>query len=140
MLTGNGTIGPYVRRKRPVISCRECHRRKQKCDRRQPCANCIRRGKRDACYYELEDNDTRSTVPPENQSIESVSESCWKTVLATSNNAGDEFARRGYAKNTKGTPGIIHALGESASLLDNSHPRNGFSPGQYIYIIRELPS
>ncbi|KAG5657979.1 hypothetical protein KAF25_006930 [Fusarium avenaceum] len=96
--------------------------------------------KQDACYYELEDSDARSTVPPESQSINSVPESSWKTVSAASNADGDEFARLGYAKNTKGTPGIIHALGESASLLDDTHPRNAFSPGQYIGIIRELPS
>lgn len=96
--------------------------------------------KQDACYYELEDNDARSTVPPESQSINSVPEICWNNALATYNSTGDEFARLGYAKSTKGTPGIIHALGESASLLDDTHPRNGFSPGQYIGIIRELPS
>jgi len=35
-----------------VISCTDCHRRKQKCDRGLPCANCISRGKEGSCQYE----------------------------------------------------------------------------------------
>ncbi|KAI0171024.1 hypothetical protein BJ166DRAFT_517543 [Pestalotiopsis sp. NC0098] len=45
MSVRNNNIGTPARRKRPAISCRECHRRKQKCDRRHPCAHCTKRGK-----------------------------------------------------------------------------------------------
>jgi len=31
------------------ISCQECHRRKQKCNRQTPCQHCIARGKEEAC-------------------------------------------------------------------------------------------
>ncbi|EQK99721.1 transcription factor Cys6 [Ophiocordyceps sinensis CO18] len=40
------------RRRRMVISCNECHRRKQRCDRRQPCSNCSKRDKMHLCVYE----------------------------------------------------------------------------------------
>ncbi|KAE8353813.1 hypothetical protein BDV28DRAFT_164702 [Aspergillus coremiiformis] len=40
------------KRKRVVISCTECHRRKQKCDRSLPCQNCIKQGKMTLCQYE----------------------------------------------------------------------------------------
>ncbi|KAK3344125.1 fungal-specific transcription factor domain-containing protein [Lasiosphaeria hispida] len=43
---------PPRKRKRTVISCTECHRRKQKCDRRLPCTNCVSRNKEGACRYE----------------------------------------------------------------------------------------
>ncbi|SPO05691.1 uncharacterized protein DNG_08378 [Cephalotrichum gorgonifer] len=43
---------PPKRRKRAVISCVECHRRKQKCDRDLPCSNCKFRNKESACRYE----------------------------------------------------------------------------------------
>ncbi|KAM4063994.1 fungal zn(2)-Cys(6) binuclear cluster domain-containing protein [Hirsutella rhossiliensis] len=43
---------PQQRRKRMVISCNECHRRKQRCDRRQPCSNCTKRDKVHLCFYE----------------------------------------------------------------------------------------
>ncbi|KAB5585457.1 fungal-specific transcription factor domain-containing protein [Coniochaeta sp. 2T2.1] len=39
-------------RRRVVISCTECHRRKQKCDRKLPCTNCVTRNKTDACKYD----------------------------------------------------------------------------------------
>ncbi|KAM0330498.1 hypothetical protein ACHAQA_003443 [Verticillium albo-atrum] len=43
---------PPKKRRRVVISCTECHRRKQKCDRDLPCANCKARKKESACRYE----------------------------------------------------------------------------------------
>ncbi|KAH6625100.1 hypothetical protein C7974DRAFT_194875 [Boeremia exigua] len=46
---GNKITESHARRSRPTISCRECHRRKQKCDRRQPCVHCMKRGK-SVCY------------------------------------------------------------------------------------------
>ncbi|KAK2629222.1 hypothetical protein QTJ16_000042 [Diplocarpon rosae] len=42
------------KRKRIVISCTECHRRKQKCDRQSPCSNCVARSKQSLCQYENE--------------------------------------------------------------------------------------
>lgn len=43
---------PPRKRRRIVISCTECHRRKQKCDRKLPCTNCESRNKQDSCRYE----------------------------------------------------------------------------------------
>ncbi|KAI1341852.1 hypothetical protein F5Y15DRAFT_375468 [Xylariaceae sp. FL0016] len=43
---------PPRKRRRIVISCTECHRRKQKCDRKLPCTNCQSRNKGDSCRYE----------------------------------------------------------------------------------------
>ncbi|KAK9490128.1 hypothetical protein V1508DRAFT_287342 [Lipomyces doorenjongii] len=39
------------KRKRTITACRECHRRKQKCDRARPCNNCIARNVQDRCSY-----------------------------------------------------------------------------------------
>lgn len=43
---------PPRKRRRIIISCTECHRRKQKCDRSLPCANCVARKKEDSCRFE----------------------------------------------------------------------------------------
>ncbi|KAK5997140.1 hypothetical protein PT974_02493 [Cladobotryum mycophilum] len=43
---------PPKKRRRIVISCIECHRRKQKCDRELPCGNCKSRNKESHCTYE----------------------------------------------------------------------------------------
>lgn len=43
---------PPRKRRRIIISCTECHRRKQKCDRALPCTNCVLRNKQDSCRYE----------------------------------------------------------------------------------------
>ncbi|KAI0878574.1 hypothetical protein GGS24DRAFT_398362 [Hypoxylon argillaceum] len=46
------TKPPPRKRRRIVISCTECHRRKQKCDRKLPCTNCQSRSKESSCRYE----------------------------------------------------------------------------------------
>ncbi|KAH6656214.1 hypothetical protein BKA67DRAFT_148443 [Truncatella angustata] len=43
---------PPRKRRRVVISCLDCHKRKQKCDRKLPCTNCVSRGKQATCRYE----------------------------------------------------------------------------------------
>ncbi|KAF3012053.1 hypothetical protein E8E14_009365 [Neopestalotiopsis sp. 37M] len=43
---------PPRKRRRVVISCLDCHKRKQKCDRKLPCTNCVSRGKQSSCRYE----------------------------------------------------------------------------------------
>ncbi|KAK3392332.1 hypothetical protein B0T20DRAFT_53955 [Sordaria brevicollis] len=43
---------PPRKRRRLVVSCTECHRRKQKCDRKLPCTNCVSRHKQDECQYD----------------------------------------------------------------------------------------
>ncbi|KAL1897913.1 hypothetical protein Sste5346_003765 [Sporothrix stenoceras] len=40
------------RRRRPAVSCTLCRRRKIRCNREQPCSNCLRARKNVACVYE----------------------------------------------------------------------------------------
>lgn len=41
------------RRNRAALSCTECHRRKQQCDRKVPCNRCIKRGLASMCRMEM---------------------------------------------------------------------------------------
>lgn len=38
-------------RSRPIVSCLNCRRKKQKCDRRLPCNSCVRSGRPSSCQY-----------------------------------------------------------------------------------------
>ncbi|KAK9378864.1 fungal-specific transcription factor domain-containing protein [Kockiozyma suomiensis] len=49
--SGSSRTIPTSRRTRTVISCTECHRRKQKCDRQQPCNQCVVRKVEGLCHY-----------------------------------------------------------------------------------------
>ncbi|KAK9453601.1 fungal-specific transcription factor domain-containing protein [Dipodascopsis uninucleata] len=49
--SGNLSRQGPPRRLRVIISCTECHRRKQKCDRKSPCNQCIGRGVQHLCKY-----------------------------------------------------------------------------------------
>ncbi|KAF2013336.1 hypothetical protein BU24DRAFT_349594 [Aaosphaeria arxii CBS 175.79] len=46
----------YRKRHRILTSCTECHRRKQKCNRVQPCQHCTKRSKPELCRYENVDS------------------------------------------------------------------------------------
>ena len=41
------------KRNRGLLSCLECHRRKQKCDRLLPCRDCVQRGVPQKCNYKI---------------------------------------------------------------------------------------
>ncbi|KDQ12516.1 hypothetical protein BOTBODRAFT_56781 [Botryobasidium botryosum FD-172 SS1] len=46
------TQGAKKTRRRPRVSCVECTRRRQKCDRQQPCSLCVSRGVSHLCRWE----------------------------------------------------------------------------------------
>ena len=39
------------KRSRQVLVCNNCHKKKKKCDRNHPCANCIKLNIDDTCFY-----------------------------------------------------------------------------------------
>lgn len=52
MAVNQNASGASIRRRnRPTVVCTNCKRRKSKCDRQQPCSNCIRFGNTDTCLY-----------------------------------------------------------------------------------------
>lgn len=54
-----------TRSRRPPLSCAPCRRRKVKCDRRQPCNQCISHNMADLCYYQdKERSRVSSHLPP----------------------------------------------------------------------------
>ncbi|KAK4616091.1 hypothetical protein CLAFUW4_10184 [Fulvia fulva] len=65
---------PITRRKhkgpRPQISCAVCHRRKVKCDKSLPCAQCIKHGCRDECRFD--GLPSKQQVEPETRTLQHV--------------------------------------------------------------------
>ncbi|KUJ16289.1 uncharacterized protein LY89DRAFT_617425 [Mollisia scopiformis] len=47
-----GQPGQTKKRNRVTVACTECHRRKQKCDRAEPCSDCQERGVPQKCQYQ----------------------------------------------------------------------------------------
>ncbi|KAI5803553.1 hypothetical protein DFH27DRAFT_52121 [Peziza echinospora] len=50
--TSTGSAANTRKRQRTLVSCTECHRRKQKCDRQWPCGNCTSRSASHLCQFE----------------------------------------------------------------------------------------
>lgn len=60
----NGTVKVPQKRPRPVLSCLECRRKKLKCSRTMPCAQCTKIGHGSRCSY--------NEYPPAGSSVEGV--------------------------------------------------------------------
>ncbi|KAF2107497.1 hypothetical protein BDV96DRAFT_606350 [Lophiotrema nucula] len=55
---------PRKRKRRAVLSCNDCRRRKLKCDRELPCNRCIQGSVADKCAYGLEEGSVHSSEAP----------------------------------------------------------------------------
>ncbi|KAI0414968.1 hypothetical protein F5X98DRAFT_234502 [Xylaria grammica] len=104
------TKPPPRKRRRIVISCTECHRRKQKCDRKLPCTNCQSRNKESSCRYETgtpiakadpktvsSSSSNETTEPPENKSVPTAD-------FGYSANAGSTLGFLRKIENAAGAP------------------------------------
>lgn len=99
--------------------------------------------KQDVCLYDLDANRTPSTFLPvelQDQSTNGVLGACPGPIPPALGVVPSEFKPLGYGDSTKGTPGVLRSLGESASLLYQSPPRDCPAPSEYMSVIRELPS
>lgn len=127
--SNNGGGGPARRpprkRRRTIISCTECHRRKQKCDRNLPCTNCVSRSKQDACRYETGAPTAKAVVVQQQQQEEE--EGAPRGVSANNSNgcgAGAGLKVRVGGGGAK--PGVIPAKMANLGYLPTGTSTLGF--------------
>ncbi|KAK2616352.1 hypothetical protein QQS21_000786 [Conoideocrella luteorostrata] len=141
------------KRKRPVVSCIECHSRKQKCDRSQPCSNCSKREKVHLCTYEHPFAKASSDwfLPETNHDLTTASTNFSALSLSPASKAIDEAISEdlGYSKSsTTGTLGMIRKIGGTSNScelpLNSSSSRpvleNYETASHYRALIRQLPA
>ncbi|KAM0358289.1 hypothetical protein ACHAP4_005292 [Fusarium culmorum] len=149
--------GPRLKkRRRIVISCTECHRRKQRCDREFPCGNCKSRNKESSCVYETgaptakHNRHSQHNHQTTENSPALSSGSVKKTENSPSGSSGSldngpneplssKAADWGYAHNGASTMGILKRIetltdGEesSADLYAKSRDATAGSPGKEL--------
>ncbi|KAK8038957.1 fungal specific transcription factor domain-containing protein [Apiospora rasikravindrae] len=139
-----GSKPPPRKRRRIVISCTECHRRKQKCDRKLPCTNCTSRGKESSCRYETgtplaKDQDRVKTA--NGHHINNIPEQG-----SPAENMPMKAADFGYAQNGASTLGFLQKI-EGASgqpltgITTETQEGDHFaSRERYKSLIRHLPA
>ncbi|KXX73837.1 Multidrug resistance regulator 1 [Madurella mycetomatis] len=158
---------PPRKRRRIVISCTECHRRKQRCDRKLPCANCVSRNKQSVCRYETgaptaRQHDKHSTTRRATTSPDDLNDTS-KPALPDNNDDSNNSNKNGNNNNknlpTFGyTPAVASASNTLTflSCIDGAHPdaqpltttMHGPSPSsssnpssqRYKSLIRQLPA
>jgi hypothetical protein len=155
------------KRKRVVISCTECHRRKQKvhdlprcfcpsdhaladhiaqCDRDSPCSNCVGRGKDVLCHYENEAARKRQLMEESSNANGSDEGLAFKVMKLDS---AAQISAFGYSEsngNNNTTFGIFkkieHHDGADAATLTypiSDDPENSALADRYKGEIRRLP-
>ncbi|KAI1102012.1 hypothetical protein F4804DRAFT_314258 [Jackrogersella minutella] len=133
----NGKAPPRKRR-RIVISCTECHRRKQKCDRKIPCTNCVSRNKEASCQYETGTPFSKTDRKGTSQSGTDRSPESIETIPI-------KTADFGYSSNGASTLGILRKIEGDGERLPGM-PTDSFDPGnygmreRYKALIRQLPA
>ncbi|KAF6840475.1 fungal specific transcription factor domain-containing protein [Colletotrichum plurivorum] len=128
---------PPKKRRRVVISCTECHRRKQKCDRDLPCANCKSRNKQDACKYE-------TGAPTAKEHRKAQAEGTRTTQVQSLSN---EAANWGYSHAGASTLGLVRKIESANSDAPLSHLSGATqvedqfaTKERYKSLIRQLPA
>lgn len=129
---------PPRKRRRIVISCTECHRRKQKCDRKMPCTNCVSRNKEAACRYET---GTPLAKPDRKGSSQTSNDRSPETIESLPVKTADF----GYSSNSASTLGILRKIeGDGEPLAGMPSERfEGDNFGmreRYKTLVRLLPA
>ncbi|PMD28830.1 hypothetical protein L207DRAFT_446492 [Hyaloscypha variabilis F] len=136
------------KRKRIVISCTECHRRKQKCDRASPCSNCVARNKQSLCHYENE-SARKQQLLEESVNRSAEEGGVYSVIKPAESNTAAQFSAFGYAKsngNPNTTLGIFKKIEDNetnGALISSLHSTSGDHSGlreKYKSLIRQLPA
>ncbi|KAL7624520.1 hypothetical protein AAE478_006085 [Parahypoxylon ruwenzoriense] len=131
---------PPRKRRRIVISCTECHRRKQKCDRKMPCTNCVSRNKEAACRYET---GTPLTKPDRKGSSQNDNGNDHSPEITES--IPIKTADFGYTSNSTSTLGILRKIEGDGEPLAGM-PSDSFGGDhygireRYKALVRQLPA
>ncbi|KAH7412713.1 hypothetical protein BKA64DRAFT_567032 [Cadophora sp. MPI-SDFR-AT-0126] len=140
---------PPRKRKRIIISCTECHRRKQKCDRQSPCSNCIARNKQSLCQYENEAARKQQLLEESANGNESSENGGISNVVKQESETAAQVSAFGYAKsngNNNTTLGIFKKLenldaGTSSPMsMTTSNAADHGLKEKYKSLIRQLPA
>ncbi|CAK7209541.1 hypothetical protein SCUCBS95973_000475 [Sporothrix curviconia] len=95
---------PLRKRKRRVVSCAECHRRKQKCDRNLPCKACIDRKMEASCHYET------VAMSRERHHMRVLEAASYGRALQAGGTMPVKAAGFGYAQSSASTLGFLNRL------------------------------
>ena len=80
-MSNRSNSGQTKKRNRGLLSCLEGHRRKQKCNRKRPCSDCVERGLPEKCIYCDLPLGTLSTFDPFSMLPEMIGEPVPKQLL-----------------------------------------------------------
>lgn len=148
---------PPRKRRRVVISCLDCHKRKQKCDRKLPCTNCVSRGKQATCRYETGapisrdhpggrkgSNQQDDDSPPMDSSNNGGGGGGHIPLKAAdfgySNSSGNGASTLGFLKKIEGA-GSGEPLSSVGGVGDTVHEGEHFgSRERYKSLVRHLPA
>ncbi|KAH8819214.1 hypothetical protein F5884DRAFT_759942 [Xylogone sp. PMI_703] len=139
---------PPRKRKRVVISCTECHRRKQKCDRLSPCSNCVTRNKQSACHYENEPGRKQQLLDDGANNSDDSGAHGIETHIKIDADSAAQISALGYAKsNPTSTLGIFRKIDRAGQDPSSTMPNLPSYAGEYSgmrekykSLIRQLPA
>ncbi|KAJ5909207.1 transcriptional regulator family: Fungal Specific TF [Penicillium taxi] len=124
------------RRRRPPLSCTECRKRKVKCDRSFPCAQCVRSKTADMCVFVgLPDasESTKMSPPPSRSRLHASNKSESSGIFVFDSKLGP---RNKYNRVSKSNPSDeLHELQNRLRALEKTLQKSNssFTPDNSVY-------
>ncbi|PLB46162.1 hypothetical protein P170DRAFT_262249 [Aspergillus steynii IBT 23096] len=111
---------------RVLFSCTFCRTRKLKCNRQQPCDNCVKRNQGPSCHYDVERGDSIKSTSDLHDRLKFLEEkvqrlerqSMPEITRPDSRNSGD-----GHDKQSSHAPGVIFSGHGGTRYVDSGHWR-----------------
>ena len=113
------------KRRRPAFSCTACRRRKVRCDRANPCRQCVTQNNASACTYEQNRNSfaNRETAPP----TSSETNYQRQNVFQERNGGQPSHTPHASSQQAASTPGQIRGMVSKTRVFGQGHWMNIFS-------------
>ncbi|GKZ58482.1 hypothetical protein AnigIFM49718_004301 [Aspergillus niger] len=113
------------KRRRPAFSCTACRRRKVRCDRANPCRQCVTQNNASACTYEQNRNSfaNRETAPP----TSSETNYQRQNIFQERNGGQPSHTPHASSQQAASTPGQIRGMVSKTRVFGQGHWMNIFS-------------
>ncbi|KAJ5337214.1 uncharacterized protein N7506_005236 [Penicillium brevicompactum] len=128
-----------LRRRRPPLSCVTCRRRKLKCDRANPCGQCVRSKTTDECVFTgAEPNTNRRMSPPASSSMRSPANEPRPGMYVFDSKMPPKTGSKTSSRVSKRRPDELSEMRQRLRALENSLKSNVQTPATSVDMYSEI--
>ena len=128
-----------LRRRRPPLSCVTCRRRKLKCDRANPCGQCVRSKTTNECVFTgAEPNTNRRMSPPASSSLRSPANEPRPGMYVFDSKMPPKTGSKTSSRVSKRRPDELSEMRQRLRALENFLKSNVQTPATSVDMYSEI--